>query len=88
VAKDTSWLKAAPPDTALRLRKMSGGGAKAEEESVALDAERTGAVFGGCGAGLASEGAKRADGITSTSSALPPIVGRSRRKVRMGMEVT
>jgi len=53
-----------------------------------LDAERTGAGFGGCWAGLASEGAKRADGITSTSSALPPIVGRSRRKVRMGMEVT
>jgi len=67
---------------------MSGGGAKAEQESVALDAERTRAGFGGCGAGLASEGAKRADGITSTSSALTPIEGRSKRRVRMGREVT
>ena len=88
MAKDTSWLKAAPPGTALRLRKMSGGVAKGEEYSVELDAERTGVGFGGCGAGLASEGAKRSDGITSAPSALTPIVGRRRRKVRMGIEVT
>ena len=60
----------------------------AEEEAVALDAERTGAGFGGCWAGLAPEGAKRADAITSASSAFTPNVGRSRRKVRMGREFT
>ena len=37
-AKDASWPMAAPPETALRSRKMSGGGAIALEESAALEA--------------------------------------------------
>jgi hypothetical protein len=37
-AKEASWPIEAPPDTALRSRKISGGGAMADEESEALEA--------------------------------------------------
>jgi len=37
-AKEASWPICAPPETALRSRKISGGGAMAEEESDASEA--------------------------------------------------
>ena len=48
-----------------------------------------------CGGGLAAEGLRRVEAIglagvesSIASSALSPIVGRSKRRVRMGREVT
>ena len=48
-----------------------------------------------CGGGLGAEGLRRCDAIalagvdsSIASSALNPIVGKSRRRVRMGREVT
>jgi|APGre2960657423_1045063.scaffolds.fasta_scaffold15888_3 hypothetical protein len=48
-----------------------------------------------CGGGLAAEGLRRVEAIalpgvesSIVSSALTPIVGRSRRKVRTGMKLT